>query len=203
MVGAPIVVSISVASTVSDPNGPDFYGADPRQRLDVYRPRNAKSPGPVLAYFHGGGYFSGGNLWEARTLPYHLTARGWTCISATYRLRPQFGFTEHLADARAVLTGLMKMQMFTVVTRLRWSWLAARPRKPDGTLSTHSGQTRAPAGDAAVSLYAYYGRYYGRGEDARALHDHLVQGSNQEVWYAELPGGQHSLMRSRHGGSWL
>lgn len=104
MVGAPIVVSISVASTVSDPNGPDFYGADPRQRLDVYRPRNAKSPGPVLAYFHGGGYFSGENRWEARTLLYQLTARGWTCISATYRLRPRFGFTEHLADARAVLT---------------------------------------------------------------------------------------------------
>ena len=98
----------------------------------------------------------------------------------------------------------MKMQMFTVVTRLRWSWLAALGR---GNLTALCVLTQDEPGrprvDAAVSLYAYYGRYYGRGEDARALHDHLVQGSNQEFWYAELPGGQNSLMRSRHGGSWL
>jgi len=83
-----------------------------------------------------------------------------------------------------------------------------------------------PRVDAAVSLYAYYGRYYGRGEDespastalaleasnappffmthgdhdsyvpvedARALRDHLRQGSCEEVWYAELPGAQHSF----------
>src|SRR5699024_9973334 len=77
-----------------------------------------------------------------------------------------------------------------------------------------------------VSLYAYYGRYYGRGEDespvstafaldpstappffithgdhdsyvpvedARVLRDHLRSGSKHEVWYAELPGAQHSF----------
>ena len=84
--------------------GPIFYGTDSRQRLDVYRPRNARVPGPVLVYFHGGGYSSGGNRREARTLLYHLAAQGWTCISAAYRLRPRFGFEEHLADARAALT---------------------------------------------------------------------------------------------------
>lgn len=78
--------------------------------------------------------------------PINSPRAGGRVLITTYRLRPRFGFTEHLADARAVLTWLMKMQMFTVVTRLRWSWLVARPRKPDGTLRTHSGQTRAPAG---------------------------------------------------------
>src|SRR5699024_3150215 len=83
--------------------GPIFYGDHSRQRLDAYRSRDVQDPGPVLVYFHGGGYFTGSNRHEARALLYHLASKGWTCISAAYRLRPRFGFTEHLADARAAL----------------------------------------------------------------------------------------------------
>lgn len=207
--------------------GPIFYGDDARQRLDVYRPRNAVVAGPVLVYFHGGGYSSGGNRREARTLMYHLVSRGWTCISATYRLRPRFGFEDHLADARAALT-----------------WAHANAEQHGGNIDTvvmagssagahltalcalTQHETGCPRVDAAVSLYAYYGRYYGRSEDespvstalaldaskappfflthgdhdsyvpvrhARALRDHLRQGSQQPVWYAELPGAQHGF----------
>ena len=39
--------------------GPIFYGTDSRQRLDVYRPRNASVPGRVLVYFHGAGTAQG------------------------------------------------------------------------------------------------------------------------------------------------
>lgn len=143
-----------------------MYGKDPRQRLDVYHPRKATTPGPVLVYFHGGGYSSGGNRREARTLLYHLCARGWTCISATYRLRPRFGFTDHLADAQTVLTwahthaGDYGGDTATVVMA---GSSAGGHLTALCALNQHEhGFARV---DAAVSLYAYYGRYYGRDEN--------------------------------------
>lgn len=207
--------------------GPIFYGADSRQRLDVYRPRNAGAPGPVLVYFHGGGYSSGGNRREARTLLDHLAAQGWTCISAAYRLRPRFGFEEHLADARAALTWAhdhADVHGGNIDTVVMAGSSAGGHLTALCALTQH--EPGRPRVDAAVSLYAYYGRYYGRGEhespvstalardaskappffithgdhdvyvpvkDARALHDHLMQGSHHELWYAELPGGQHGF----------
>ena len=207
--------------------GPIYYGDDQRQRLDVYRPRTAEIPGPVLVYFHGGGYFSGGNRREARTLLYRLAARGWTCISAAYRLRPRFGFEEHLADARAVLTWAHEN---SDVHCGNTDAVVMAGSSAGGHLTALCSLTQDEPGrprvDAAVSLYAYYGRYYGRDEhespastafaldtskappffithgdydsyvpveDARTLRDHLAQGSNEVVWYAELPGAQHAF----------
>ncbi|MFC4138475.1 MULTISPECIES: alpha/beta hydrolase [unclassified Microbacterium] len=209
--------------------GPIFYGDDRRQRLDVYRPRRSDAPGPVLVYFHGGGYFSGSNRWEARALLYRLSAQGWTCISATYRLRPQYGFDEHLADARAALTWAHENADIhggdTDVVVMAGS-SAGGHLTALCALSQDRSDPGHPRVDAAVSLYAFYGRYYGRGpdeaqpstalamdaskappfflvhgdrdcyvpvEDARALHRHLEEGSQQEIWYAELPGGQHGF----------
>lgn len=207
--------------------GPIFYGDDARQRLDVYRPRSENAPGPVLVYFHGGGYFSGGNRREARALLYRLAAQGWTCISAAYRLRPRFGFEEHLADARAALTWA---HTHADVHRGNTDAVVMAGSSAGGHLTALCALTQDEPGhprvDAAVSLYAYYGRYYGRDEHespvstalaldaskappffithgdhdsyvpvegARALRDHLVRGSNEAVWYAELPGAQHSF----------
>lgn len=207
--------------------GPIFYGDDPRQRLDVYRPRDVNVSGPVLVYFHGGGYFSGNNRREARALLHRLAARGWTCISAAYRLRPRFGFEEHLADARAALTWAHEN---AAVHGGDTDAVVMAGSSAGGHLTALCALTQNEPGrprvDAAVSLYAYYGRYYGRGEDespastalaleaskappffithgdhdsyvpvegARALRDHLRQGSCEEVWYAELPGAQHSF----------
>ena len=59
------------------------YGDHPRQRLDVYRHRNGDLFGPILVYFHGGGYSSGSNRNEGRVLLHRLAVQGWTCISAT------------------------------------------------------------------------------------------------------------------------
>lgn len=80
------------------------YG-DPGRRhlLDVYRPRAARSPAPVVVYFHGGGYFSGHKNREGRLMLYRLAARGFVCVSANYRLRPHAGFADHYADVERVL----------------------------------------------------------------------------------------------------
>ncbi|WP_208020871.1 alpha/beta hydrolase [Verrucosispora sioxanthis] len=140
------------------------YGDHRRQRLDVLRRRDRPTGGPVLVYFHGGGYFSGSKNWEARGLLHHLAARGWVCVSATYRLRPGAGFEEHLADAEAAMA---------------WARTHAGEHGADATTVVLAGSSAGahltslyalrakpeerPA--AAVCLYGYYGRYYGRGAD--------------------------------------
>lgn len=144
------------------------YGAHRRQRLDILRRGDGGASGPVFVYFHGGGYFSGSKRHEARALLHHLAARGWVCVSATYRLRPEAGFTDHLADARAVLrwvhdnaaahggdTDTVVMAGSSAGAHLTaLCALTQDPSDPD-----------RPRVDAAVSLYAYYGRYYGRDEN--------------------------------------
>lgn len=148
--------------------GPLRYGDHRRQRLDIYRTKDPTTPGPVFVYFHGGGYFSGGNRREGRALLHDLAARGWVCISADYRLRPEAGFAEHLDDARSVL---------------RWTHDNAEAHGGDPgrlvmggssagahltslcALTQDDARPDRPRVDAAVCLYGYYGRYYGRGPD--------------------------------------
>ena len=145
------------------------YGEHRRQRLDVHTLGHRRAPGPVLVHLHGGGYFSGGRNREARALMHHLAARGWVCVSAGYRLRPDAGFSEHLADARAVVawvhahaaehgadTGTLVMAGSSAGAHL--SALCA--------LTQHEQSDPATSRvDAVVGLYGYYGRYYGRGPD--------------------------------------
>src|SRR5690606_16185460 len=83
--------------------GPIRYGPDRRHRLDVYRRRDVGGPAPVLVYWHGGGYFSGGRRRESRLLRYRFAQRGWVVVSADYRFRPQAGWPDHLIDAKRVL----------------------------------------------------------------------------------------------------
>lgn len=138
------------------------YGdADRRQRLDVFRRRDRPDGGPVLVHFHGGGYFSGGKNREARAMLHHFAARGWVCISADYRLRPRARFEDHLADAQATLA---------------WARAHAGEHGGDGSTVVVAGSSAgahlaslcamSATGHepiaAAVGLYGYYGRYYGR-----------------------------------------
>ncbi|GIJ11646.1 alpha/beta hydrolase [Micromonospora andamanensis] len=137
------------------------YGDHRRQRLDVLRRRDRPASGPVLVYFHGGGYFSGSKNWEGRGLLHHLAERGWLCVSATYRLRPGAGFEEHLADATAAMA---------------WARTHAAEYGADASTVVMAGSSagahltslyalRATPDErpaAAVCLYGYYGRYYGR-----------------------------------------
>jgi acetyl esterase/lipase len=120
----------------------------------------------VLVYFHGGGYVSGGKNWEARGLLHHFAQRGWVCISASYRLRPHADFEEHLADAHSAM-----------------AWARAHAREHGGnptkvvmagsSAGAHLTSLYALASTpeerpvAAVCLYGYYGRYYGRGADEK------------------------------------
>jgi len=135
------------------------YGDHPLQQMDLYKRRDGTTDGPVLVYFHGGGYSGGGRHREGRALLHHLANRGWLCISADYRLRPEVGIAEHLADARAVVA---------------WARANAADHGADAETIVMAGSSAGahltsicaltPAEStplaAAFCLYGYYGRYY-------------------------------------------
>jgi acetyl esterase/lipase len=79
------------------------YGdAGRRNQLDVYHHRE-HTGGPVLVYFHGGGFRSGHKNREAKPLLHRLARRGWVCVSANYRLAPYARFADPLIDAKQVI----------------------------------------------------------------------------------------------------
>jgi len=65
------------------------YGGDPAQRLDVYRPADARSA-PLMLFVHGGGWRQGDK--SMRRMVEHKMrfwlARGWVFVSMNYRLLP-------------------------------------------------------------------------------------------------------------------
>ncbi len=80
------------------------YGdAGRRNLLDVYHRRDRTRGGPVLVYFHGGGFRMGHKRKQAKPLLNELAARGWVCVSANYRLEPAHHFPAAHVDARRVV----------------------------------------------------------------------------------------------------
>ncbi len=74
-----------------------------RNQLDVYRPKDASGPCPVLFQIHGGGWMVSKKDEQALPLMYHLAARGWVCVAANYRLSPRATFPDHLIDVKRAL----------------------------------------------------------------------------------------------------
>jgi len=80
------------------------YGAaGSHNLLDLYLPREGEADGPVLVFFHGGGFRHGRKSREARTLLYRLAEQGWVCLSANYRLGPAARWPDHHVDAKMAI----------------------------------------------------------------------------------------------------
>ncbi len=79
-----------------------------RNHLDVYRPRDAAGPCPVLFQIHGGGWTIGKKDEQGLPLMYHLAARGWVCVAANYRLSPRATFPDHLIDVKRALAWIKR-----------------------------------------------------------------------------------------------
>lgn len=79
------------------------YGADPRQRLDVYVPTGrASSPRPVIVFFYGGSWNSGvreGYGFAGRA----LASAGFIVVVPDYRLVPAVRFPAFLEDGAAAV----------------------------------------------------------------------------------------------------
>lgn len=73
------------------------YGADPRQRLDVYAPRLPGRSRSVIVFFYGGSWSSGdraGYAFVGRA----LAARGFVVVVPDYRLVPQVRYPAFVQD---------------------------------------------------------------------------------------------------------
>jgi acetyl esterase/lipase len=77
------------------------YGQDPRQRLDVYSPRQAVNR-PVVIFWYGGSWTTGSKA-EYRFVGTTLAERGFVAVLPDYRLYPHVAFPLFDEDgARAV-----------------------------------------------------------------------------------------------------
>jgi acetyl esterase/lipase len=72
-------------------------------KLDVYRHRDRPVGCPTLLQIHGGAWILGSKNEQGIPLMVHLAARGWTCVSADYRLSPRATFPDHLIDLKRAL----------------------------------------------------------------------------------------------------
>lgn len=77
------------------------FGSDPRQKLDIYAPRDAKNA-PVVIFFYGGSWDSG------RRQDYEFAARalaskGFVTVVPDYRLVPQVRFPAFVEDGAAAV----------------------------------------------------------------------------------------------------
>jgi acetyl esterase/lipase len=78
------------------------YADGPRRTLDVYAPRPAAPPLPVLVFFYGGGWTSGAKEMY-RFVGAGLAARGLVVVIPDYRLYPDVRFPAFMDDAAAAV----------------------------------------------------------------------------------------------------
>jgi acetyl esterase/lipase len=77
------------------------YGEGPRQRLDVYAPRNAHNR-PIVIFWYGGSW-KHGNKANYRFVGAALAARGFVTVLPDYRLHPAVTFPAFCEDAAHAL----------------------------------------------------------------------------------------------------
>lgn len=78
------------------------YGADPRQRLDVYTPAAGARPAPVVVFFYGGSW-KGGDRGSYLFVAEALAARGFVVVVPDYRVFPQVRLKGFMSDAAAAV----------------------------------------------------------------------------------------------------
>jgi acetyl esterase/lipase len=81
------------------------FGADPRQRLDVYVPHGLVVPAPVLLFFYGGGW-QGGDRTDYLAFGQAFASAGIVTAVADYRLYPQVKYPGFVEDAAGALAWL-------------------------------------------------------------------------------------------------
>lgn len=66
-------------------------------KLDIYKPKNATSPLPVIVFVHGGGWIMGSKF-ERRDIARELAAQGFVVVIFNYRLSPEHRFPAGVID---------------------------------------------------------------------------------------------------------
>lgn len=108
------VINAVTPGSASEKNLDISYGSDPRNRLDIYRPRNAEGKGaaPVVVFFYGGSWNMGSRA-DYAFVGEALAARGIVTVLADYRLYPQVRYPSFVEDsAQAVAWTLKDIQRY-------------------------------------------------------------------------------------------
>lgn len=74
--------------------------ANRAQTLDIYLPKNAQGPLPVIVWVHGGGW-SGGSKFPCPPLP--MVNRGYAVVSVEYRFSQEAIFPAQINDCKAAI----------------------------------------------------------------------------------------------------
>jgi acetyl esterase/lipase len=91
------VSSVGYTRTIDIP-----YGSQPRQKLDVYRPRDAKPNDRVVIFFYGGEWDSG-KKGDYRFAAEAITNEGFVAVLPDYRLAPAVTFPAFVRDGAAAI----------------------------------------------------------------------------------------------------
>lgn len=78
------------------------YGERPRQRLDIYQPKDAEGQAPVVVFFYGGTWREGARE-DYRFVGRALASRGIVTVVADYRLYPQVRYPSFVEDTAQAL----------------------------------------------------------------------------------------------------
>ncbi len=161
------------------------YGPHGRSnRLDLYRHRSRPGPSPTLIHLHGGHFRWGRKSREARSLLHRLASKGWTCLSADYRLAatPGESFPNCLIDAKRVVAwartegtelgvdpGMIVMAGSSAGAHLT-CMCALTPNDARFQPGFEDVDTSLAGG---IGLYGYYGRLGGPLDEWSSPFDHL------------------------------
>jgi acetyl esterase/lipase len=78
------------------------YGDDPRQKLDVYLPKQMSPNAKVVIFFYGGSWREGSKA-DYRFVAQALTSRGFIVVLPDYRLYPQVIFPAFVEDGASAV----------------------------------------------------------------------------------------------------
>jgi len=87
------------------------YGSDPKQKLDIYRPKAVIKEAPVVIFVHGGAYVMGDrNVNQAiyGNIPTWFARQGVLALSMSYRLAPAATYPSGADDVSAVVAWAKK-----------------------------------------------------------------------------------------------
>jgi acetyl esterase/lipase len=106
------VINAVTSGSASEKNLDIRYGSDPRNRLDIYRPRGGDGAAPVVVFFYGGSWNMGSRT-DYAFVGEALAARGIVAVLADYRLYPQVRYPSFVEDsAQAVAWTLNDIQRY-------------------------------------------------------------------------------------------
>ena len=101
------VINAVTPGSASEKTRDISYGSDPRNQLDIYRPRDGNGAAPVVVFFYGGSWNSG-SRGDYAFVGEALAARGIVAVLADYRLYPQVRYPAFVEDSAGAVAWTFK-----------------------------------------------------------------------------------------------